>query len=87
VEIIRHDGKQIYHAEKKLAVFHCIDVVRKYDCVNPPDPITITEKDIKLANIMGARFGKRYWHGLINKDISVIKTALFIFLKHGWCVL
>ena len=72
MEIIRHDGNRIDSAEKKLAVFHCIDVVRKYDCVNPPDLMTITEKDIKLGNIMGARFGKQYWHGLINKDISII---------------
>jgi hypothetical protein len=76
MDIIRHDGKPIAHAEKKLLVFHCIDVVRRYDCVNPALPQQITEGDIKLANIMGARFGKRYWDNLIGKDISFIPGTL-----------
>jgi len=76
MEISRHDGKQIDHAEKKLLVFHCIDVVRRYDCEIPPVSGRITQRDIELANVMGARFGKLYSRNLINKDISFIPDSL-----------
>ncbi len=76
MNITRHDGKQIDHAEKKLLVFHCIDVVRRYDCENPPVSGKITQRDIELPNVMGARFGELYSRKLIDKDISFIPDNL-----------
>jgi len=76
MDIVRHDGELIVHAEKKLLVFHIIDVVQRYDCVKPLDSGKITSEDIKLANIMGARFGKRYSGNLIGQDISFIPDNL-----------
>jgi hypothetical protein len=74
MDIIRHDGKLILHAEKKLLVFHCIDVVRPYDRENPPDSGKITQRDVELANVMGARFGKLYSQSIVGKDVSFIPS-------------
>lgn len=72
MEIIRHDGNSIRHAEKKLIVFHCIDVVERYDSVNPPSPSQLTWEDVRLANIMGARSAKHVWNNLVGKSIASI---------------
>jgi hypothetical protein len=82
MDIECHDGIKIVNAEKKLLVFHCIDVVQSYDAVNPPFPDKITQDDIKLANIMGARFGKRYSKSLVNEDISFIPDVDLISLSN-----
>ena len=76
MDITRHDLKSIDHAEKKLLVFHCIDVMRRYDCVNPSSLGKITQKDIELANVMVARFGKLYSRNIVNKDISFVPNNL-----------
>lgn len=76
MDIIRHDLKSIDHTEKKLLVFHCIDVVQRYDCVNPSNLGKITREDIKLANIMGARFGNPYSRNIVNRDISFVPYNL-----------
>lgn len=76
MDIIRHDGKQIDHAEKKLLVFHCIDVVQRYDCKNSPVSGKIMLIDIGLANVMGARFGGKYSRALIGADILFIPNNL-----------
>lgn len=75
MEILRHDGKKIRHAEKKLLVFHCIDVVERYDCINPPMPDELTQEDIRLANVMGARSPKVVWQGLIGKSLADIPNG------------
>lgn len=72
MEIIRHDGKRIEHAEKKLIVFHCIDVVERYDSVEPSSPDELTEEDVRLANIMGARSPRRSWNNLVGESLANI---------------
>lgn len=80
MDIMRHDGRKIDHAEAKLLVFHCIDVVEKYDKCVPPVPSRITEEDIRLANVIGARFGRKYWPNLVGKDISAIPQDVDLIL-------
>lgn len=72
MDIIRHDGNRIQHAEKKLIVFHCIDVVDRYDSVDPPAPNELTWKDVDLANIMGARSPRHFWNDLVGKSLAGI---------------
>jgi hypothetical protein len=85
VNIVRHDGKVIDHAEKKLLVFHCMDIMESnYDKTNSSDLNTITEEDIKLANIMRARFGKKYWKYLISRDISFLPYGLNLITMNDW---
>ena len=84
MEITRHDGKRIGHAEKKLLVFHCIDVVPRYDCESPPVSVKITQRDIELANVMGARLGKPYSSNLIGKDISFIPDNVDLITMPNW---
>ena len=72
MQIIRHDGKSIEHAEKKLIVYHCMDVVERYDSVDPPAPNELTREDVRLANIMGARSPERFWHNLVGKSLASI---------------
>ncbi len=72
MEIICHDGNKITHAEKKLLAFHCIDVVKTYDYIDPPSPDELTWEDVKLANIMGARSSRRWWQSIMGRSLVSI---------------
>lgn len=50
--------------------------MQRYDCENPPVSGKITPRDVELANVMGARFGKLDSRNLIDKDISFIPDNL-----------
>ena len=85
MEIIRHDGKSIEHAEKKLVVFHWIDVVKRYDYVNPPVPDQLMWEDVILANIMGARSPRHFWYNLVGKSLaSIPQEDLITMAEQHW---
>ena len=76
MDVIRHDGKPIMHAEMKLLIFHCIDVVERYDLVDPAEPNTLTWEDVRLANIIGARSPRRLWERIVGESLASIPQGL-----------
>jgi hypothetical protein len=86
MEVVSCDGRIIAHADKKLLIFHLVDVVGKYDTVMPNTLDTITLEDIYLANVIVARTPRTCWRNVIGKSIADIPrdSDLILMSEPQW---
>jgi hypothetical protein len=75
MNIVRPNGKNIEHAEKKLLVYYCIGDL-DYDLSAQDNPNQITQSDIDAANKLGARRKEDYYKPFLGKDISMIPVDM-----------